>query len=191
MNHPLLEKVYQHPLLSSKDLSAIMAAHQQITYAKGDFVLKEGQIAQSYAIIESGLMRSFVHDFNGNEITTNFFDSHDISIEVSSLFQRIPTSENIQVLTDCVCWEISFDVFQALFHSIKGFSEWGRAWMSNELFMLKQRSVTMLTKSATERYLELLEQKPQIIQQASLKYVASYLGITDTSLSRIRKEIFK
>lgn len=191
MSIQLLEKVYHHPLMTANDIASIIKEHKKVSFKKGTFILKEGQIADSYLIIETGLLRSFVHDFNGNDITTNFYGSQEIAIEVSSLFQRIPTKENIQTLTECACWKIEFDIFQELFHSSEGFIEWGRSWMSNELFMLKQRSVTMLTKSATDRYLTLLQDKPQIIQQASLKSIASYLGITDTSLSRIRKDIFK
>lgn len=135
------------------------------------------------------MLRSYVHDFNGSEITTDFHGKNEISIEVSSLFQRIPTKENITALTNGKAWKIEFETFQELFHKIEGFREWGRAWMSRQLFISKQRSIEMLTKSATERYLTLLNEKPEIIQQAPLKHIASYLGITDTSLSRIRKEI--
>lgn len=191
MNDKLLEEVYRHPLLSREDFRAIFSSHEKVTYKKGDFVLHEGQVADMYLILESGLMRSFVYNYNGKDITTNFFCASEIIIEVSSLFQRIPTQENIHVLTDCVCWKIDFDAFQKLFHSIEGFSEWGRAWMSKSLFDFKQRSVSMITDSATERYHHLLAEKPSVLRHAPLKYVASYLGITDSSLSRIRKETAK
>ncbi|MDO5524244.1 MAG: cyclic nucleotide-binding protein, partial [Bacteroidia bacterium] len=61
--------------------------------------------------------------------------------------------------------------------------------MAGELFRFKQRSIEMIAESATERYLKLIKEKPQVIRQAPLKYIATYLGVTDTSLSRIRKEI--
>ena len=186
-----LEQVYRHPLLSQEDLKKIIDVHKQVTYTKGEFLLREGQIANEYLIMESGLMRSFVHNFDGIDITTNFFSDCDVVIEVSSLFQRIPTAENIQALTDCVCWKIDFDNFQKLFHALEGFSEWGRTWMSQSLFECKQRSVSIITDSATQRYLTLLETRPKVVQQAPLKHVATYLGITDTSLSRIRKESAK
>lgn len=87
------------------------------------------------------------------------------------------------------CWQIDFESFQNLFHSIKNFSEWGRAWMAHKLFEFKQRSVEMITDSATDRYLKLIQDKPSVIQYAPLKNIATYLGITDSSLSRIRREI--
>lgn len=141
--------------------------------------------------MESGLMRSFVFSYDGDDITTNFFSNHEVVIEVLSLFNRTRTEEYIQALTDCTCWQIDLDRFEQLFHSIQGMSEWGRAWMSEQLFVSKIRSVEMITDNATNRYLKLIREKPQVIRQAPLKQIASYLGITDTSLSRIRKELSK
>ncbi|MBO6185348.1 MAG: Crp/Fnr family transcriptional regulator [Chryseobacterium sp.] len=177
------------PFFFQEELDEIIQAHEKVVFQKGDFILKEGKTANEYYIIEKGLARSFVNDFNGNEVTTHFFVENEIIIEVSSLFQRIPTQENIVCITDCECMKIDFETFQELYHKIQNLSEWGRAWMSQELFTYKQRSVEMFTLSATKRYLNLLEQKPQVVQFAPLKQIASYLGITDTSLSRIRKEI--
>lgn len=189
MKNELLKRAYQHELIQPQELSKIIDAHKKVIYKKGDFILKQGTIADGYMILENGLMRSFAYDYNGNDITTDFFGNYEIVIEVLSLFQRIPTTENIQALTDCECWKIDFDIFQELYHSIPGFSEWGRLWMTNSLFHFKQRSLEMVTISAKERYLQLIKEKPQVILQSPLKYIASYLGITDTSFSRIRKEI--
>ncbi len=191
MNKTLLKNIYNHPGLNNSDLDQILDAHKKVIYGKGDFLLVEGQIANEYLILEKGLIRSFVHDFNGNDITINFSTENEVVIEVSSLFQRIPTQENMQVLTDCICWKIDFDTFQQLYHSIANFNEWGRAWMAQSLFECKQRSVSIIADSATERYRRLLKEKPAVIQNAPLKFIASYLGITDTSLSRIRKETAK
>lgn len=189
MKNELLAQVYRHPLINEEQLNKIMNAHKKVNFKKGDYILKTGEIANGYLILESGLIRSFVYDYNGNDITTDFFSDYEIVIEVLSLFQRTPTQENIQALTECNCWKIEYDAFQELFHSIGGFSEWGRLWMTGRLFHFKQRSIEMVTVSAKDRYLRLIREKPQIILQSPLKYIASYLGVTDTSFSRIRKGI--
>jgi CRP/FNR family transcriptional regulator, anaerobic regulatory protein len=186
---PTVERIYQHPALNGTEIDTICKAHEKVRFKKGDYLLREGQTANEYFCLENGLIRTFAISNEGKEVTTGFFSPHEIVIEVASLFLRLPTKENIQALTDCVCWKISLDTFQELFHSINGFSEWGRTWMSGELFSSKQRSLSMITDSATERYLVLQKEHPEIIQQAPLKYIASYLGITDSSLSRIRKEL--
>jgi len=189
MTSKAFEVYSDFPFFFEEELTEIFQAHEKVVFQKGDLILEEGKTANEYYILEKGLARSFVTDFNGNDVTTHFFVENEIVIEVSSLFQRIPTQENIVCVTDCELLKINFDTFQELYHKIQNLSEWGRAWMSQELFAYKQRSVEMFTLSATKRYLNLLEQKPQVVQFAPLKQIASYLGITDTSLSRIRKEI--
>ncbi|AZA89922.1 fumarate/nitrate reduction transcriptional regulator [Chryseobacterium nakagawai] len=189
MTHQSLEICYDFPFFLQEELDEIFQAHEKKFFQKGDFILEEGKMANEYYILDSGLARSFVNDFNGNEVTTHFFVENEVIIEVLSMFQRIPTQENIVCITDCECWKMGYDTFEELFHKIPNLREWGRAWMSKELFDYKQRSVEMFTLSATKRYLNLMEQKPKVVQFAPLKQIASYLGITDTSLSRIRKEL--
>lgn len=187
----VLKSIYQHPAFSEEDLNLIFDKHEKLQFKKGDFFLKENEISNAYFVLESGVARSFVYDTDNNDITINFFTEFDIIIEASSIFQRIPSIENIQAETDCLVWKINYEDFQELFLTIPALTEWGRAWMSYQLFYLKNRSVEMITKSATERYLDLIQEKPDVLKFAPLKNVASYLGITDTSLSRIRKEIVK
>ncbi|HEY8404721.1 MAG TPA: Crp/Fnr family transcriptional regulator [Flavobacteriales bacterium] len=187
----LLERIYGYEGLTRADLQKIFDAHTKVTFERGDFILKAGEQSNEYYCLQKGLVRSYVMDYNGHDITTEFFGEGQIIIEVNSLFQRIPSQENFQALTDCVCWKIEFAAFQQLYHEIEMFSEWGRAWMAQALFYFKHRSVSMITQSATDRYLSLMQERPQILRDAPLKTIASYLGITDTSLSRIRKEITK
>ena len=186
-----MHSVYQHPQLKSENLTEIVNLHSLVQFNKGDFFLNRGDQSDCYLVMEKGLMCSFVIDYDGNDITTNFFTNHEVVIEVLSIFKRIPTEECIQALTDCTCWKIDLVEFEKLFRSMPGLSEWGRTWMSEQLFQSKQRSVEMITERAVARYLRLIKEKPQVIREAPLKQIASYLGITDTSLSRIRKELTK
>ena len=190
-NMQTLRTLYQNPLLKPQDLQTIFDAHEEVHFSKGEFLLQKGQIAKKYFCVEQGLIRSFVYDFDGQDITTGFIGKNEIAIDVVSLFHQVPTAESFQALSDCVCYAIDLGTFQCLYHSIKGLNEWGRAWMSTSLFELKQRTLSMITDSARDRYLQLQAAHPEIVQQAPLKHIASYLGITDTSLSRIRKELVK
>ena len=156
---------------------------------KNTLILKAGEICENHMFIHEGIMRSYILDDEGKEITTNFHTKNQVAIEQASFFNRSLSCENIQTLTDCTLWKIDFEKFQELFHSIEGMREWGRAWFTFQLFQSRYQKIEMITETAKERYLKLLKEKPQIIQQAPLKQIATYLGITDTSLSRIRKEI--
>lgn len=189
MTRDILFEVYQHPLLTTQNLEDICDAHELKYYNKGDYLLQEGQVANEYFIVEQGLIRTFVYHYEGEDITTDFSTRKDLVIEVSSIFSRIPTNENMQCLTDAQLWKISFADFQKLFDRIPAFREWGRSWMASELYKNKKRATEMITRPATERYLQLMKSQPELVLQSPLKHLASYLGITDTSLSRIRKEI--
>ncbi|MEO6915459.1 MAG: Crp/Fnr family transcriptional regulator [Chitinophagaceae bacterium] len=184
----LFKSVYQHVLFSSGDMQEIFSLHNRINLPKNEFLLEQGKIANAYYLIEKGLVRFYVHDYNGDEITTQFVGENEIVNEVSSLFQRIPSVQNIQSVTDSIVWKINFHDFQHLYHTLESVREWGREWMAQQLYKSNQRSVEMITQSASSRYRQLMECRPQIVQQAPLKQIASYLGIADTSLSRIRKE---
>lgn len=185
----ILRQVYKNAVLTETEFRIICDKHTLITIPKGQFLLSESQYSKEYYCIETGLLRAYVIDFNGHEITTNFIGEGELAIDVTSLFHRLPAKENVHALTDVKAWKIEFDHFQELYHQIPNFNEWGRAWMAQQLVDLKEKSTAMITRSAKERYLQLLEKSPQIIKYAPLKHIATYLGITDTSLSRIRKEI--
>jgi hypothetical protein len=76
-----------------------------------------------------------------------------------------------------------------MFNTISSFREQQRGLLVGSYFALKEHSISLIADEAKTRYLKLLKQKPHIIQNVSLKHIATFLGITDTSLSRIRKEI--
>ncbi len=187
----IFQLIYQHPLFKENDLHVIAQAHKKVKLPKGSYIFKQGETANEYYLLEKGIVRAFVLDYNNNEITTELFTDNEIVIVPASLFQRQPSQETVQTITDCVLWKIDFQDFQNLFTSHPGFSEWGRLWFTFQLFSLKQKSLDMVTQTASNRYLKLLKDKPQLVQNTPLKHIASYLGITDTSLSRIRKEVLK
>lgn len=109
-------------------------------------------------------------------MTSDFCGERQILIDASSLFPRKASQENLQALTDGAAWKIDFDTFQKLFHSIEAYREWGRGWMAVQLVSAKQRIVDRITLSATQRYLQLLKENPQIIKEAPFKIHRLLLG---------------
>lgn len=171
-----------------EDFEKILSMYQQIKFAKNDYLIKEDSTADFYYFLESGFARSYAIDLQGNDISTKFFSSNDIVIDWHSYFLKTKCRENIQAITPCVAWKITFENFMKLF-SIEAFRDVGRTRLIANYFELKNHSVSIIADPAKERYLNLLIQKPDIVQNVPLKQIATYLGITDTSLSRIRKEI--
>jgi CRP-like cAMP-binding protein len=187
-NH-FLNKVFASSGITNAELELIIPKFTQINISKGDYLLKEGTVEKKYWFIESGFIRSYIVDTEGNDITFNLYAETDVVIDYPSFFFFAPTRENIQALTDCVCWEISFNDFQELFSQIPNFRDQQRGLLVGSYFALKEHSISLIADQAKERYLKLLKTKPHIIQNVSLKHIATFLGVTDTSLSRIRKEI--
>lgn len=189
MEKHFLTNVFKEGQFTPQELEQIIPQFREVTFAKNDFLLAEGKTAQHYWFIQQGYARSFAVDTEGKDISTDFYTTGDIVIDWTSFFLRTPTRENIQALTDCTCWQLDFETFQQLFHSIESFREAGRKRLVQSYFELKSHNISMIADQAKDRYQRLLKEKPQIFQNVSLKQIATYLGITDTSLSRIRKEI--
>lgn len=189
MDAEFLREIYPYPLVAEAEFAEVAAAHLPGRMERGQALLAVGKQANSYYVIREGWAREWVMGVDGTEITTRFFGPGTLMLEPASLFRRIPSASNLEALTDGSVLEVTYPDFEALFHRLPGIREWGRAWMSNELFLLRERSIDMLTRSATDRYRSLLDEQPELLASAPLKYVASYLGITDSSLSRIRKEV--
>ena len=184
-----LDQAFPPEGLRSLERDRIHQAFVQKKVEKQAYFLREGDITRTYWFMESGLARSFAIDVDGKEVTTDFFSTGDIVIDWASLMLQHPTREYIQALEPCIVWEIDFETFQELFHSIEGFREAGRTRLVESYFVSKNHRVSMIMDQAKGRYLRMMKTQPEIIQKAPLKYIASYLGITDTSLSRIRKDL--
>jgi CRP-like cAMP-binding protein len=158
---------------------------------KNESFLREGRVSDEYLFLEKGFMRAFAYDTEGNDVTTNFYSANQVVFEVSSFFNRTISKENIQALTDCIGWSITYQELNQLFHSVPEFRDFGRHILVSGFSSLKTRTLSMITETGEERYAGLLKTNPEIFQHAPLKNIASYLGVTDTSLSRIRKEFSK
>jgi CRP-like cAMP-binding protein len=187
-NH-FLNKVFTSSGITQDELKLIIPKYKEVTFHKNDYLLQQGQVEKKYWFIETGFVRSYIIDTEGNEITFNLYASGDVVIDYPSIFFFAPTRENIQALTDCICWEIGFEDFQEMFNNISSFREQQRGLLVGSYFALKEHSISLIADEAKERYLKLLKTKPHIIQNVTLKHIATFLGVTDTSLSRIRKEI--
>lgn len=154
---------------------------------KNEFLLQAGKVSDDYFFLNSGCLRAFAYDVEGHEVTTGFYTSGQVAFEVASFFQRTPSQEYLQALTDCAGWRISHTQLNALFHARPEFREFGRSVLVRGFAALKSRMLATITEPAAARYEHLLRTSPEVVQHAPLKHIASYLGITDTSLSRLRK----
>ncbi len=160
-------------------------------FSKNDNLIRSGKICNEYYFLVDGYVRSHTTNYNGEDITTGFSSSGQIVCELFSFFKRVSSKEDFQALSDCTVLCIPFENVQTAFHSIPEFRELGRSILVNAYANLKQEMIAGLQETAEERYGRLVKSTPEIFQHAQLKNIASYLGVTDSSLSRIRKEFVK
>ena len=173
--------------LNSEAAISIAIEFQYKELNKGELFLKAGKVADEYLFLESGFIRSYLFDTEGEEITTNFYSQNELVFEVSSFFQRVPSQEYFEATTNCTGWFLTYEKLNRLFHSLPEFREYGRSVLVRGFIAFKLRTISMINKTAEERYEMLITSSPEIFKNVPLKYIASYLGVTDTSLSRIRK----
>lgn len=148
-------------------------------------LIKENTFCKSAYFIEKGMTRSFWL-VNGEEITTSFSWEGGIVFSMDEWYYNKPSEEFVETLEDVVVYKISLADLTRLFQTNIELANWGRIIHQNEYRRLHRSHKERLTLPAKERYEEFKQQFPQICQRVKLRYIASYLGITLPTLSRLR-----
>lgn len=158
-------------------------------FDKGSYIVEQGKTCKHLYFIKSGFLRGFYYQDNGKEITSWFAFENETVTSMYSFISQKPSFETIEVLEDSTLFEISYQNVQFLFKKYPEFNLIGRILTEKYYIELEERTMSLQFQTATERYLNLLQQQPQLLQKASLGMIASYLGISQETLSRIRKKI--
>src|SRR5690554_689349 len=148
-------------------------------------LLEEGQISRTMYFIEKGCLRTWVNN-DGKEITTQFFFEGDSVSSIESFRTNKPSLYSIESLEACVLQTISQQDFQTALEELPELKQKMEEHLFNRLFQAQQLFYSFLKNSPQQRYEELVERYHHIIQRVPQHYIASYLGITSVSLSRIR-----
>ncbi|SFH97060.1 Crp/Fnr family transcriptional regulator [Halpernia frigidisoli] len=161
------------------------------TLNKNTILINRETISIKTYFLQKGYVRSYILNENNEEVTTNIYSAPCFVNDFLSFFKKQPTKEIYQTITDCYFWETDLENVQSNFHNIAEFREFSRLLFVINYSKLNDRLIEMVSQKAETRYLNLLNHQSHIFQQVSLKIIASYLGVTDSTLSRIRKEISK
>ncbi|WP_375560509.1 Crp/Fnr family transcriptional regulator [Bernardetia sp. OM2101] len=156
---------------------------------KSDFFIREGEICKEIAFIKSGTFRSFYTSNKGEEFTYCIMFPNNFLAAYSSFIRGEPTSENIQAITETELLVISKNKVDNLLQENINWLKVFKIIAEQQYIELEKRVFQLQKDNAVQRYKDLIENQPQYIQQIPLNYLASYLGITQRHLSRIRKEI--
>lgn len=148
-------------------------------------LIEADKFCKSAYFIEKGMTRSFWL-VNGEEITTSFAGEGTIVFSMDELYYNKLSEEFVETLEDVVAYRISLTDLLRLFQTNIELANWGRVIHQNEYRRLHRSHKERLTLSARERYEEFKQQFPEVCQRVQLGYIASYLGITLSTLSRLR-----
>jgi CRP/FNR family transcriptional regulator, anaerobic regulatory protein len=152
---------------------------------KGSLLLEQGKVCRYIYFMESGFARGFYYQ-KGKDITSWFALENDIITSVYSFISQKPGIENIEILENSLLQCISYDKLQRFYKDYPEFNLIGRLLTEKYYIQLESRVSFLQYLPAKERYKKLLENQPQLLQRASLGHIASYLGISQETLSRIR-----
>lgn len=148
-------------------------------------LLQEGQVAKTTYFIEKGCLRTWLNN-NGKDITTQFFFEEDSVSSMESFLTNQPSLFSIQSIEYCILKTISKKDFLFILENSSIIKQELNDHILNRLLHCQQSSLSHLKYNPEQRYHELLKQHPEIFQRVPQHYIASYLGITSVSLSRIR-----
>ncbi len=184
-----LKNILEEHDISDHEIQDFLSRLEYVEFQKNEFVLKAKQVERYLYFIEKGLLRFFIEK-DDREITFDFAFANNFTSGYSSFLKREPSLYTIQALTNTCLWRIEYNDLQLVYNGSEKSQMIGRL-AAEQLFIRKtNRELSFLTLSAEERYLKLLNEQPDMIQQIPLKYLASYIGITPQALSRIRKRIY-
>ena len=157
------------------------------TYSKGELLSRQDQFNNTVFFVEKGLLRTFYYE-NGKDITTNFYSEGKIAANINALFKNQPPLYNIEAIETSEVVKCDYKKLEKLCSISLTAANFGRYILGNLMVEMSKRIASLQYMSAKSKYTQLLEENPEIIRRVPLGMVASYLGISQETLSRIRSD---
>lgn len=181
----ILDKIYQLPISSKKSITELVT---EVEYTKGYKLLSADKVERDIFFLKKGIVRAYIYSSDG-EVTFWFGKEGDTVVSMKSYVGDQQGYENIELLEDCTLYKLSVTALNKLFATDIHIANWGRKFAEQELLKTEERLIERQFSTATERYSKLIKNNPEFLQRIQLSHIASYLGITQVSLSRIRAQM--
>ncbi|MFC7348762.1 Crp/Fnr family transcriptional regulator [Chryseobacterium zhengzhouense] len=179
--------IYHH--LSIKTTAALREIFSVKFFKKNEIILRSGDVARYYYFVKSGLLGYYTIDENGNIIYKLFFEENSFCASTSSIIQQSPSAFSIVALEDSEVIVYSANAFRKLVAEHHDLALFQIAYLEKNWVVKKEPlEINLKSESAKQRYIELYENQ-KLFYRLKQHQIASYLGITPTQLSRIRKEL--
>ena len=191
MDSALLEEIFNGANLSEAALAAIGSHLKEITLKKDEFLLRKEQMVRYTHHVHHGCLRSFFIDQAGKDHTLQFAIKDWWISDYTAIFSGGTAMMNIECIQDATLFRLSRKDMEQLYLDHPALETFFRKKLEKRMEAFHKRTLGNLALPAKERYLSFIESYPSIEQQVKNYHIASYLGITTESLSRIRKELMQ
>lgn len=184
-----IEQIIRRSLdIPADSLQKIAAIVQPIELPKGHLLFRAGKLEHDIYFLAKGIAHAYYYH-EANKITLCFNGEGDALLSLKSYIQHQPGYEHVELLEPCKLYHLKTAAIQRLYTSDIHIANWGRKLAELELIKAEEQLMSKLFKTASERYKELLLKQPSLLQRVPLGTIASYLGISQVTLSRIRAEV--
>lgn len=176
--------------ISKETIEIVVPQFKRIELSKGEYFIRMGRVADKIAFIESGLVRIYAEAESAEKEITQWVSSSGYFItELSSFVFQKPSRLHLQALEDCILFCIDKSTHQHLCDTVPEWNELDKKFIAKCFVMLEDRIFSHLYMSAEERFKQLMKDQPDLFNKAPLQYLASMLGMTPETLSRMRKKV--
>ena len=162
---------------------------KEVTLKKGTFFVTQNATCKQIAFIQKGSLRTFYLNHKSEEITSCFCTAHCFATSYKSFIQQTPSETAIQAMEDTVLIVMSRKNLYTLYDQNPIWQTIGRILAENEYLVMEKYASILNSDSAKEKYMRLMNEQPHVLKIANVEDIASYLGVTRRTLSRIRREI--
>lgn len=183
-----IKKIREAYPLSDESLHLLIGHTERVSLRKGEILTREGTVAMYTYFVVSGFARGFFYK-DGKDVTIWFASEGMSLLSMNGYMFSTAGYENIELMEECDLLKISNRTLNELFETNTELANWGRRMSDGIILKLEQIYMERYFMSAAERYHLLVEREPEILQKVPLRHIASFLGISQVSLSRIRAGI--
>lgn len=162
---------------------------KKVNLKKGDYFIQQGKICKQIAFINKGTLRTYYFNHKAEEITSCFCTENSFSTSYKSFILQEPSNLSIQAIEEVELLVIDYNVLQRLYETSISWQNIGRIIAEKEFIVMEKYAAVLNNETAKEKYLRLMEEQPIVLEKAKIKHIASFLGVTSRTLSRIRQEV--